>query len=84
MFTKRFLSCFLFLATSLGMFAQPFYVPDAGLQLWCGFSGTLTGAEIGPSDLVVTPNTEVELAMDRLGESSGGTFIRFQSRLRND
>jgi hypothetical protein len=67
MFTKRFLSSFLLLATTLGMFAQvPNYAPTIGLQFWCGFNGTLL-PDLGVDTVNVSQNTPDEFAMDRIG-----------------
>lgn len=78
MFTKRFLSYFLFLATTLGMFAQvPNYAPADGLQLWCSFNNTLNTEDANVNTISVSPN-QCELAMDRLGNPSSALRLSSQ------
>jgi hypothetical protein len=78
MFTKRFLSCFLFLATTLGMFAQvPDYAPEVGLQLWCSFNNTLNDEDANVSTISVSPN-QCDLAMDRLGNPNSALRLASQ------
>ncbi len=78
MFTKRFLSCFLFLATSVGMFAQvPNYAPADGLQLWCSFNNTLNDEDANVNTISVSPN-QCDLAMDRLGNPNSALRLTSQ------
>lgn len=74
MSNTRFISFFLFLATSVGMFAQPSYAPMDGLQFWCGFNDELL-PDLGEDTVSVSQNFPGEFAMDRLGVSNGALLF---------
>ena len=79
MFTKRFLSSFLLLATTLGMFAQvPNYAPADGLQLWCSFNDPENDTnDAGVTSITVSSN-QSSSGMDRLGNANRALMLTSQ------
>jgi hypothetical protein len=79
MFTKRFLSSFLLLATTLGMFAQvPNYAPADGLQIWCSFNDPENDTnDAGVTSITVSSN-QSSSGMDRLGNANRALMLTSQ------